>query len=73
MVVSREQPIVGVHQFTLAHGGAGLLGGHIFGALGERELAHAHADGTGGDEDDLVPGILQVAEYLDQIFGVADV
>ena len=73
VVVGGEQAVVGVHQLTLAHSGAGLLGGHITGAGGQGQLAHSHADGTGRDEDDLVPCVLQVAQHLDQILCVADV
>lgn len=45
VVVGGEQAVVGVHQLTLAHSGAGLLGSHITGAGGQGQLAHSHADG----------------------------
>ena len=73
VVVGRKEPVVGVHQFTLPHGGASLLGGHILRPRRERKLAHAHADGTRGDQNDFVPGVFQVTEDFDQFFGVADV
>ena len=73
MVVDREQPVVGVHQLTLAHSGARLFHRHLGGAGGEQQLAEPHCDGTGGDEDDLVPGVLQVAQDLDEGFGQPDV
>ncbi len=74
VVVGGEQAVVGVHQLTLAHSGAGLLGGHITGAGGAGTACPLpHADGTGRDEDDLVPCVLQVAQHLDQILCVADV
>ena len=65
--------VVGIHQLTLAHGGSGLLRWHILRALGQRELADAHADGPGRDQDDLVPGVFQVAEDLAQLLHPADV
>ena len=73
VVVLVEQLVIGVHQLALPHGGAGLLGGHITGAGGQGQLAHSHADGTGRDENDLVPCVIQVAQHLDQILCVADV
>ena len=73
VVVGVEQPVVGVHQLTLTHSGTGLLGGGVLGAGRQRQLAHAHADGTGGYQNDLVALVFQVAEHFDQLFGVADV
>ena len=73
VVVGAEQPVVGVHQLTLTHGGTSLLGGHIGRAGGKRQLAHTHADGTRRHEDDLMSGVLQIAEHFHQLFGVADV
>ena len=74
VVVIREQPVVGVHQLALAHGGGRPAWWACpWGGWASEQLAHAHADGAGGHQDDLMPGVLQVAEYLDQLFGVADV
>ena len=47
MVILEEQPVIGVHQLTLAHRGGGLLGWHITGLSGQIQLAHAHTDGAG--------------------------
>src|SRR5690606_10637236 len=41
------------HEQWLADGGAGLESGEIGGAAGEFEAAHAEADGTGTDNDDI--------------------
>ena len=64
VIIFAEELIVGVDQLALAHGGSGLLAGHIGRPAGQVQLAHAHADGPGGDKDDLVTGVFQVAEYL---------
>ena len=66
VVVFVEQLVVGVHQLALTHGGCGLLGGHVRRAAGQIQLTHAHADGAGGHQNDLVPGIFQVTEHLAQ-------
>ena len=73
VVILEEQPVVGVHQLALAHGGGGLLGGHVGGLAGQVQLAHAHADGAGGDQNHLMAGVFQVGEHLDQLLHVADV
>jgi len=73
MVVLGEQPVIGVHQLALAHGGGGLLGGHIGGLAGQVEFAHPHADGAGGDKDHLVSRVLQIGEDLHQLLHVADI
>ena len=73
VVVLGEQPVVGVHQLALSHGGGRLLAGHVSGPAGQIQLAHPHADGAGGHQDDLVSCILQVGEHLDQLLHMADV
>ena len=57
VVVFAKQLVVGVHQFALAHGGCGLLAGHIGGAGGQPQLAHTHANGTAGDQQNLMAGV----------------
>lgn len=64
---------VGIHQLTLTDCGGSLLGRYICRPLSEAELAHAHADRAGGDEDHLISGILEVAEHLAERFHLADV
>ena len=73
VVILGEQLVVGVHQLALAHGGGGLLTGHVGGLAGQVQLAHAHADGAGGHQDHLVSGVLQVGQDLHQILHVADI
>ena len=64
VVILGEQLVVSIHQLALAHGGGGLLGGNVLGPLRQVQLAEAHGDGTGGHQNDLMPGILQVAHDL---------
>ena len=73
VVILGEELVVGVHELALAHGGGGLLGGHVGGTAGQVQLAHPHADGAGGHQDQLVPGIFQVGQHLDQLLHMADV
>lgn len=73
MVVLVEQLVIGVHQLALAHGGGRLLRGHILRSSRQVQLAHAHADGAGGDENDLVPGVFQVAQDLAQALHPLDI
>lgn len=73
VAIPGEQLVVGVHQFALANGGSGLLGGNIPGTLRQVELAHAHGNGTGGDQNDLVPGVFQIAEDLAKTFDPGNV
>ena len=40
VVVLGEQPVVGVHQLALSHGGGRLLAGHVSGPAGQIQLAH---------------------------------
>ena len=56
----------------LAHGCGGLLCHHIFGA-GNLQLAHAKAGCAGRYNNQLVPGVFDVAPHFYQCFGVADV
>ena len=73
VAVFGEQLVVGIHQLTLTDCGGSLLGRYICRPLSEAELAHAHADRAGGDEDHLISGILEVAEHLAERFHLADV
>ena len=66
MIVLREELIVKIHQLALADGGRGLLARHIRRTAGQIELADAHADRAGRDENDLVTCIFQVAEHFAQ-------
>jgi hypothetical protein len=73
VVIAGEQLVVGVHQFALAHGGGGLLGGHIRRAAGEVQLANPHADGPGGHQDKLAARVLQIGQHLHQRLHPADI
>ena len=64
VVVLVEQLVIGVHQLALADCGGGLLGRRVLRPLAQVELAKAHCNGTGGDEDDLVSHVLEVAQNL---------
>ena len=66
MVILGEELVVNVHQLALADRGGRLLARHILGALGQVELAEAHGNGAGGNENDLVARVLQVAERFAQ-------
>ena len=67
VVILGEELVVDIHQLALADGG-GLLARHIRRSAGQVELADAHADGAGGDENDLVARIFQIAEHLAELF-----
>ena len=73
VVVLAEELIISIHQFALAHGGGGLLGGDVGGTLAQAQLAHAHADGAGGHQDHLMTRILDVADDLAQLLHQPDV
>ena len=61
VVILGEELVVNVHQLALADSGGGLLRRHVFRPFAQVELAKAHGDGAGGDEDDLVSHIFKVA------------
>ena len=73
VVILREQLVVDIHQLALSHGGRRLLGGHIGGTPRQIQLPHAHADGAGRHQNDLMPRVLQVAEHLAQPLHPLDV
>ena len=66
VVILGEELVVNIHQLALADRGGRLLARHILGALGQVELAEAHGNGAGGNENDLVARVLQVAERFAQ-------
>ncbi len=57
-----EAALPGLHEQALADGGAGLFAGDVGGLFLESEAAHAEADGAGGDDDDLDPGVAQAGD-----------
>ena len=64
VVVLAEQPVIGVHQLTLAHGCRGLVGGDVTGLL-NLQLADAEAGCRRGNNNQLVAGVLDIAPHLD--------
>ena len=72
VAVFGKQLVVSIHQLALAHGCGGLLCHHIFGA-GNLQLAHTKAGCAGRYNNQLVPGVFDVAPHFYQCFGVADV
>ena len=73
VVVFREQLVIGVHQFALAHGGCSLLGGNIPGLSGQQQLANAHGDGTGGHHENFMAHIFQIGQGFAQTLDPPDV
>ncbi|MPN37639.1 hypothetical protein SDC9_185159 [bioreactor metagenome] len=57
MVVFPEQLIIGVHQFALTNGGAGLLGRHVGRSALQPQLSNANADGAGRDQHDFLAAV----------------
>ena len=66
MMVLAEQLVVNVHQLALAHCRRGLLGGDILRPVSQSQLAHAHANGAGGNQNQLVPGVADITHGLAQ-------
>ena len=61
VVILRKELIIGVHQLALADCGGSLLGRHVLRPLAQIQLAKAHRNGAGGNENDLVSHVFQVA------------
>ena len=73
VVVLAEQLVVCIHQLTLTHSGGGLFGQDVFRPLPQSQLAHAHADGAGGNQYQLMSGIFNVTHDLAQLLHPADI
>ena len=73
VVILGKQLVVGIHQLALTHCGSSLLTGHIRGTTGKPQLAHAHADSAGGDQNDLASGIFHITEHLAQKLHTTDI
>ena len=67
VAVLAEELVVDVHQLALAHRRAGLTAADVVGLGGQLQLAHTHADGTGGYEDDLNAPVAHVREHAHQM------
>ena len=55
------------------YGGSRLLTGHVRRTAREIQLPHAHADGAGGHQNDLMPRIFQIAQHPAQPLHPLDV
>ena len=64
MMILAEKLVVDVHQLALAHGSSRLLGGNIPRPGSQTQLAHPHADGTGGHQNQLMARVADVAHGL---------
>ena len=73
VVIGGKELVVDIHELALSDGCRGLLSRHVCGALPQVEFAHSHADGTGGNQDDFMPGIFDIAEHLAQRFDMPDI
>ena len=69
MMVFGKQLIIRIHQLALANGRSGLLGRDIHRALLQAQLTNAHADSTGGNQNDLMPGIFDIADRTAKLLG----
>ena len=73
VIVRSKQLVINVHELALADCGRSLLGGHVGGALCEVQLPDSHADGPRRDQDNLMPGVLYIAEDLAEGFYMPDI
>ena len=73
VVVLAEQLVIYIHQLALPHSGGGLFGRDVFWLFPQSQLPHAHADGAGGNQDQLMSGIFDVAHDLAQLLHPADI
>ena len=64
-VVAGQRVDVPADQQALAHGGGGLLGGQLLGALVEAQRRQTGRDRAGGDVDDLLAALLLLAQRGD--------
>ena len=72
-VVLGEEFVVNVHHPALAHGRGGLLHPQFLGTFGKSQLGGANGNGTGGDQDHLVPHAVQVRQSPDQMFHAPEI
>ena len=73
MIVLGEELVVNIHQLTLADRSGSLLGRRVLRPLAQIELAKSHSDSAGGDENDLVSHVLEVAQHLAETLHALDV
>ena len=73
MVILAEQLVIDVHQFALSHSRRGLLGGNVLGAASQAQLSNAHANGSGGNQDQFVPGVANIAHGFTERFHPPDI
>ena len=73
VVIFSKELVVDVHEFALPYGCRCLLAWDVFGTASEPQLPHAHADGTGGDQNHLMSRIFDIADDLTQLCHPPDV
>ena len=73
VIVFLKKFVIYVHQLALSHRGGCLLAGNILGPLPQTQLAHTHADGTGGNQNHFMTGIFDVAHDFAQLLHTADI
>ena len=73
MMVFAEQLVICIHQLALANGGSGLFPGNVPGTLPQAQLPHAHSDGAGRDQNDLIARVFDIADDLAQLSDPADI
>ena len=72
-VILGKEFVIDVHHPTLAHGCGSLLHPQLPGAFGKSQLGGANGNGTGGDQDHLVPHAVQVRQSPDQMFHAPEI
>ena len=73
VIVFGEKLVIRVHQLALTHRSRCLLACHVTRTSGKTQLAHAHADRTGRDENDLVSRVFEVGKDLAKLLNSLDI
>ena len=73
MIVFSKKLVIGIHQFALSDGRRRLLRGNIGRPAFQSELSDSHADGAGGDQNDLISRIFEIAHDPAQLLHTADI
>ena len=66
VVVFAKNLVVEVHQLALTHSGGCLLGRYIRRPFPQPQLAHTHANGTGGYQNHFISGVFDITDGLAQ-------
>ena len=73
VVILRELPVIHIHQLTLAYGRGGLLCRHVGRLSFQIQLADAHSDGSGRNQNHFMPGVYNITEHFAKLFHMADI